>query len=110
MDGLSHLPRLSFLGLLWASGLLAQKGVHCPVGALRHYQEFCAWQMVDPHISFREPGAFESQCFALHRLYDLRLQADYRLDDISQEEAQCAIQTAQEIIAIAEQKDARDAT
>jgi hypothetical protein len=44
----------------------------------------------------------------LHRLYDLRLKADYRLDDIGPEEA--AIHTAQEIIAIAEQKDARDAT
>ena len=31
--------------------------------------------------------------------------ADYRLDDIGQEEAEWAIQTAQEIIAIAEQKD-----
>jgi hypothetical protein len=46
----------------------------------------------------------------LYRLYDLRLKADYRLDDIGQEEAQWAIQTAQEIIAIAEQEDARDAT
>jgi hypothetical protein len=65
---------------------------------------------LNPHIGFRGPGVFESQRFALHRLYDLRLQADYRLDDISQEEAQWAIQAAQEIIAIAEQKDARDAT
>ena len=65
---------------------------------------------LNPHISFRGPGAFESQRFALYRLYDLRLKADYRLDDIGQEEAQWAIQTAQEIIAIAEQEDARDAT
>ena len=66
--------------------------------------------MVEPARWFQRPGLFESQRFALHRLYDLRLKADYRLDDIGQKEAQWAIQTAQEIIAIAEQKDARDAT
>jgi uncharacterized protein (UPF0332 family) len=73
-------------------------------------KSFVRGRWLNPHVSFRGPGVFESQRFALHRLYDLRLKADYRLDDIGQEEAQWAIQTAQEIIAIAEQKDARDAT
>src|SRR5689334_23352521 len=36
MDGLFHLPRQSFFDLLWASGLLAQKEVHCPRMRLRH--------------------------------------------------------------------------
>ena len=73
-------------------------------------KSFARGKWLDPQVGFRGPGIFESQRFALHRLYDLRLKADYRLDDISHEEAQWAIQIAQEIIAIAERKDARDAT
>jgi len=64
----------------------------------------------DPHAGIRRPGVFESQRFALRRLYDLRLGADYRLDEISQREAQWAIETAQEIIALSEQKEASNAT
>ena len=71
---------------------------------------FARGRWFDPQAGFRGPGVFESQRFALLRLYDLRLKADYRLDDISQEEAQWALQIAQEIIAIASQEDARDAT
>jgi hypothetical protein len=47
---------------------------------------------------------FEQQRFALRRLYDLRLRADYRLDDIPQQEAQWAVHIAQEIIAISEER------
>ena len=71
---------------------------------------FVRGRWFDRHAGFRGPGVFESQRFALLRLYDLRLKADYRLDDISQEEGQWAVQVAQEIIAIADQKDVRDAT
>jgi hypothetical protein len=71
---------------------------------------FVRGRWFDARAGFRGPGIFESQRFASHRLYDLRLKADYRLDDIGQEEAQWAVQIVQEIIAIAEQKDARDAT
>jgi hypothetical protein len=49
-------------------------------------------------------GVFERQRFALRRLYDLRLGADYRLDDITQREGQWALEITQEIIALAEQK------
>ena len=55
-------------------------------------------------------GISGSTCFPLRRLYDLRLGADYRLDSISQDEAQWAIQITQEIIALAEQKDVRHET
>jgi hypothetical protein len=34
--------------------------------------------------------------------------ADYRLDDIGQKEAQWAMQIAQEVITLAEQKEAKD--
>ena len=73
-------------------------------------KSFVRGRWLNPRVGFRGHGAFESQRFALHRLYDLRLKADYRLNDIGQEEARWAIQTAQEIIAIAAQEDARDAT
>jgi len=64
----------------------------------------------DPQASLRGPGVFEPQRFALHRLYDMRLKADYRLDDISREEAQWAIGTVQEIITLSEQKAISNAT
>ena len=73
-------------------------------------KSFVRGRWLNSHVGFRGPGIFESQRFALHRLYDLCLKADYRLEDIGQEEAQWAIQTVQAIIAIAGQKDARDAT
>jgi uncharacterized protein (UPF0332 family) len=71
---------------------------------------FVRGRWFDPRVGFRGPGVFELQRFALLRLYDLRLKADYRLEDIRQEEAQWAVQTTQEIITIAEQKDTSDAT
>jgi hypothetical protein len=54
------------------------------------------------------PGIFEHQRFALRRLYDLRLGADYRLDDITQREAQWAVETVQETIALAERKGTQE--
>jgi len=71
---------------------------------------FVRGRWLDPQVGIREPGIFEPQRFALRRLYDLRLGADYRLDEISQREAQWAIETAQEIIALSEQKEASNAT
>lgn len=50
------------------------------------------------------PGLFEHQRFSVRRLYDLRLRADYRLDHISHQEAQWAIDIAQEIITVSEQE------
>jgi hypothetical protein len=52
----------------------------------------------------------EEYRFALRRLYDLRLRADYCLDNISQQDAQWAIRIAQEIILLSEQKGVDDAT
>ena len=57
-----------------------------------------------PQVVHRGPGVFEQQRFALRRLYDLRLRADYRLDVIPQQEAQWAVHIAQEIIAISEER------
>ena len=71
---------------------------------------FVRGRWFDPQASMRGPGVFEPQRFALHRLYDLRLKADYRLDDISREEAQWAVGIAQEIITLSEQKDISNAT
>ena len=92
-------------GLQWESLRRNLGGKHFGI-----IKSFVRGRWLNPHVDFRGPGIFESQRFALHRLYDLRLKVDYRLEDIGQEEAQWAIQIAQEIIAIAEQKDARDAT
>ena len=64
----------------------------------------------DPQAGMKGPGVFERYRFALRRLYDLRLGADYRLDDITRREAQWALDTTQEIIALAEQKGVRDGT
>lgn len=64
----------------------------------------------DPGASIKGPGVFERQRFSLRRLYDLRLGADYRLDDISQTEARWAVQIAQEVIALAERKEVKDET
>ncbi len=58
----------------------------------------------DAQAGVKGPGVFERHRFALRRLYDLRLGADYRLDDITQREARWAIETGQEIITLAEQK------
>jgi len=58
----------------------------------------------DAQAEIKGPGVFERQRFALRRLYDLRLGADYRLDDSTQREAQWAIETTQEILALAERK------
>ena len=58
----------------------------------------------DPGAGRRGPGLFEPRRFAVRRLYDLRLRADYRLDRISYQEAQWAVDIAQEIIALAEQE------
>jgi uncharacterized protein (UPF0332 family) len=58
----------------------------------------------DARAGIKGPGVFERQRFALRRLYDLRLGADYRLDDITQREAHWAVETTQEIIALAERK------
>jgi hypothetical protein len=52
-----------------------------------------------------QPGLFERQRFSLRRLYDLRLGADYRLDPIGQKEARWAIQVAQDVIALGEQRE-----
>lgn len=37
----------------------------------------------DPDAGVRGPGVFERYRFSLRRLYDLRLGADYRLDNIT---------------------------
>jgi uncharacterized protein (UPF0332 family) len=71
---------------------------------------FVRGRWFDPHSRMRGPGVFEPQRFSLHRLYDLRLKADYRLDDISREEAQWAVDIAQEIITLSEQKVISNAT
>ena len=72
---------------------------------------FVCGRWFDPQASMRGPGVFEPQRFALHRLYDLRLKADYRLDDISREEVQWAVDIAQEIITLSEQqKDVSNVT
>jgi hypothetical protein len=52
----------------------------------------------DPKVPARGPGLFEKYRFPLHRLYDLRLGADYRLDDIKEREAIWAIETTKEIM------------
>jgi uncharacterized protein (UPF0332 family) len=57
---------------------------------------------LDPHVTVHGPGVLESHRFALRRLYDLRLGADYRLDDISQKDAKWAVETVQEILAVIE--------
>jgi uncharacterized protein (UPF0332 family) len=64
----------------------------------------------NPNAEIRGPGVFERYRFPLRRLYDLRLGADYRLDNISQDEAQWAVQITQEIVALAEPKDVRHET
>jgi hypothetical protein len=64
----------------------------------------------DPNAGVRGPGVFERYRFPLRRLYDLRLGADYRLDNASQDEAQWAVQITQEVIALAEQKEVRHET
>ena len=55
---------------------------------------FVRGNWLDPQAARKGPGVFERQRFALRRLYDLRLGADYRLDDITRREAQWAVETA----------------
>jgi uncharacterized protein (UPF0332 family) len=69
---------------------------------------FVRGRWFDTQVGMRGPGVFEAQRFSLRRLYDLRLGADYRLDDLTQREAQWAIQTTQEIITLAEPKGVKD--
>lgn len=64
----------------------------------------------DPQSTRKGPGVFEHQRFALRRLYDLRLGADYRLEDITQREAQWAVETARQILTLSEQKEVPDGT
>ncbi|MBI3304322.1 MAG: HEPN domain-containing protein [Deltaproteobacteria bacterium] len=71
---------------------------------------FVRGNWLDPQAASKGPGVFERQRFALRRLYDLRLGADYRLDDITRREAQWAIEIAQEIITLSEQKEIQDGT
>jgi uncharacterized protein (UPF0332 family) len=71
---------------------------------------FVRGKWFDTQVGMRGPGVFESQRFSLRRLYDLRLGADYRLDDLTQREAQWAVQTAQEIVTLAEKKEIADVT
>jgi uncharacterized protein (UPF0332 family) len=68
-------------------------------------QTFVRGKWLDPHVTLYGPGVLESQRFALRRLYDLRLGADYRLDNISQKDADWAIETVQAILSIIEQKE-----
>jgi hypothetical protein len=79
------------------------------LGTFRH-QTFVRGNWFNPQTGIKGPGVFERQRFALRRLYDLRLGADYRLDDLTQREAQWAVETTQEIIALAEQKGIQDGT
>lgn len=58
----------------------------------------------DSRVGSKGPGVFERQRFALRRLYDLRLGADYRLDEVTQREAQWAVDATQEIIILVERK------
>jgi uncharacterized protein (UPF0332 family) len=67
-------------------------------------QTFVRGRWVEPHVAPRGPGVFEAHRFALRRLYDRRLGADYRLDDINQQDAKWAIETIQEILSVIEQK------
>lgn len=69
---------------------------------------FVRGRWFDRRSDITGPGLFEHHRFSLRRLYDLRLGADYRLDDISQKDAQWAVQIAQEIIALSEQKEVKD--
>ncbi len=63
---------------------------------------FVRGRWMNPEVEMRGPGLLEAQRFALRRLYDLRLGADYRLDDITRREAEWAIQTAQAILSVVE--------
>ena len=65
---------------------------------------FVRGNWVDFRAGRKGPGLFERQRFALRRLYDLRLGADYRLDEITQREAQWAVDAAHEIIVLVERK------
>ena len=67
-------------------------------------QTFVRGRWVDPHVTLHGPGALEAQRFALRRLYDLRLGADYRLDNVDRQEAEWAVQTVQEVLTIIEQR------
>lgn len=64
---------------------------------------FVRGRWMNSEVEMRGPGLLEAQRFALRRLYDLRLGADYRLDDITRREAEWAIQTAQAILGVVEQ-------
>lgn len=67
-------------------------------------QTFVRGRWIDPQVSMHGPGALEAQRFALRRLYDLRLGADYRLDTVNQQDAEWAVQTVQEVFTIIEQR------
>ena len=71
---------------------------------------FVRGKWFDSQVEMKGPGVFEHYRFALRRLYDLRLGADYRLDNITRREAQWALDTTQEIIALAEHKGVQDGT
>ena len=68
-------------------------------------QTFVRGRWVDPQVSLHGPGVLEAQRFALRRLYDLRLGADYRLDTVSRQDAEWAIQTVQEVLTVIEQRE-----
>ncbi len=67
-------------------------------------QTFVRGRWIDPQVSMHGPGALESQRFALRRLYDLRLGADYRLDTVSRRDAEWTVQTVHEVLTIIEQR------
>ena len=66
---------------------------------------FVRGKWINPEVDVRGPGLLEGQRFALRRLYSLRLGADYRLDNVTRKDAEWAVQTVQEIIAIVEQQE-----
>jgi len=75
-----------------------RSGEKTPLGTLGIIKSFVRGVWCDPKVPARGPGLFEKYRFSLHRLYDLRLGADYRLDDIKEREAIWAIETTKEIM------------
>jgi len=65
---------------------------------------FVRGKWLNLQVEEKGPGLLEGQRFALRRLYNLRLGADYRLDVITAQDAEWAIQVTQEIISLAAQE------
>jgi uncharacterized protein (UPF0332 family) len=66
---------------------------------------FVRGKWLNSMMSMQGPGLLEGQRFALRRLYDLRLGADYRLDNVTYKDAEWAVQTVREILGIVDQQE-----